>query len=190
MTGEVHRRVMDEVISPAIRGLAEDGIDYRGFLYAGLMIDRDGTPRVLEFNCRMGDPETQPIMMRLRGDLAALCIAAADGRLGEADTAGLWDERVALGVVLASRGYPGAYEKGEVITGLDAAAGADARVFHAGTRLENGEVLSDGGRVLCAVGLGEDVAGAARQAYAVASRIEWPSRYYRTDIGHRALGRR
>ncbi len=190
VTSAVHERVMDEVIRPAIDGLRADGIDYQGFLYAGLMIGDDGAPRVLEFNCRMGDPETQPIMMRLRSDLAEMCLAAAQRRLHE--VAAQWDARVALGVVLAARGYPERYAKGERIGGLDAAAAQAAlgKVFHAGTRLgDDSAVLSDGGRVLCAVGLGDDVAGAARAAYRLVDCIEWPGMYCRRDIGHRAIAR-
>jgi phosphoribosylamine--glycine ligase len=186
----MHQRVMDQVIMPAIDGLRRDGVDYRGFLYAGLMIGADGVPRVLEFNCRMGDPETQPIMMRLRSDLATLCEAAATGRLEGVQAQ--WDERTALGVVLASQGYPGSYPKDEVITGLgsvEAGPTAAGKVFHAGTRLRGGDVLTAGGRVLCAVGLGEDIAAAREQAYDLAQRINWPSRYFRTDIGHRAIAR-
>lgn len=187
----LHERVLREVMTPAVRGLARDGVAYRGFLYAGLMISPGGEPRVLEFNCRLGDPETQPILMRLRSDLAALCLAAAEGRL--ADMRAQWDARAALGVVLASRGYPERYPVDEAITGLpspgEAAGCPDARVFHAGTRLDGERVLTSGGRVLCVMGMGSDVAEAAREAYALADRIDWPSKFLRRDIGYRALRR-
>jgi phosphoribosylamine--glycine ligase len=188
---EVYQRVMREVIEPALNGMRSDGIDYRGFLYAGLMIDSQGNPRVLEFNCRLGDPETQPILMRLRSDFAAMTLAAATGRLHEIEAD--WDPRVALGVVLAAAGYPGDYATGEAIQGLattDGGAMADGKLFHAGTRLEDNRVVSAGGRVLCAVGLGDDVAMAAEQAYRLADGVKWPSRYCRRDIGYRAIARR
>ncbi|MEO0421099.1 MAG: phosphoribosylamine--glycine ligase [Pseudomonadota bacterium] len=192
VTDEVNERVMRNVIRPAIEGLAKDGVVFRGFLYAGLMIDPKGEAKVLEFNCRLGDPETQPILMRLRSDLAALCLAAAQGRLGELADAVSWDPRTALGVVLASKGYPGDYPKGSPITDLPPASeteDADGKVFHAGTKLQDDQVVSSGGRVLCAVGLGEDVAQAAKRAYALTEQISWVDKYYRRDIGHRAMQR-
>jgi phosphoribosylamine--glycine ligase len=188
VTPAVHDRAMREVIWPTVRGLAAEGTPYTGFLYAGLMVAPDGTPNVLEFNCRFGDPETQPIMARLRSDLVDLCEAALDGRLDEVDAR--WDPRAAVGVVLAAAGYPDTPRKGDVIAGLDEAAALPGKVFHAGTRLdERGRVLTSGGRVLCAVGLGESVAAAQAQAYALAGRIRWNGLQYRRDIGWRAVAR-
>ncbi|APZ44187.1 phosphoribosylamine--glycine ligase [Acidihalobacter ferrooxydans] len=184
ITPELHARVMREVIEPTVAGLASEGMPYTGFLYAGLMIDADGNPRALEFNCRFGDPETQPIMLRLRSDLVALIDAALDGRLDQARTD--WDARVALGVVLAARGYPGTYAKGEDLGPLPIDR-ADRKLFHAGTRFDDTRVLSDGGRVLCATALGDDFAAARDAAYALVNEVTWPGKYYRTDIGHRAL---
>ena len=182
-----HARILREVIEPTIRGLAADGTPYTGFLYAGLMIAPDGTPNVLEFNCRLGDPETQPIMMRLESDLTALCEAALEARLdGERAR---WDPRAALGVVMAAAGYPESGRRGDVIEGLERAAQLPGKVFHAGTRLEAGRVLTNGGRVLCAVGLGGSIAAAQRQAYALVDAVHWPGMQYRRDIGHRALAR-
>jgi phosphoribosylamine---glycine ligase len=183
----VHERIMREVITPTVAGLAADGTPYTGFLYAGLMIGRDGTPRVLEFNCRCGDPETQPLMMRLDSDLTLLCEAALAGRLDTVHAE--WDARAALGVVLAAEGYPDSVRKGDVIEGLERAAQLPGKIFHAGTRLEGGRVLTNGGRVLCAVGLGGDVAAAQRAAYALVDSVRWPGRQYRHDIGARALER-
>lgn len=187
VTPEVHARIMSEVIEPAVRGLTTEGEPYTGFLYAGLMIGADGTPRVLEFNCRFGDPETQPILMRLRSDLVALCLAAVDGRLGtEAD----WDPRSAVGVVLAAGGYPGDYARGDVIAGLDDAARIPGvKVFHAGTAERDGQVVTAGGRVLCVCGLGDSVSAAQRTAYDGVARISWRGMQHRTDIGHRAIAR-
>ena len=187
VTAAVHERAMREVMLPTVRALAAEGTPYTGFLYAGLMIDATGAPRVLEFNCRLGDPETQPILSRMRSDLTVLCEAAIDGRLAghEVD----WDPRVAVGVVLAAGGYPDESSKGEVIHGLDAAAALPGKVFHAGTALEGGRVVTNGGRVLCAVGLGDDVRAAQRQAYDLAAAIHWDGVRYRRDIGHRAIGR-
>ena len=187
VTEAVHRRVMDEIMLPTVRGLAADGIHYRGFLYAGLMIDDEGAPKVIEFNCRLGDPETQPILFRLRSDLAQLCLRSFDGTLGAAPIQ--WDSRAAVGVVMASRGYPGAYEKGKPISGLDTVLGEDAKVFHAGTRLENGKVLTDGGRVLCAVALGATVSAAAERAYETVAKVTWEGAFWRSDIGYRAMQR-
>jgi phosphoribosylamine---glycine ligase len=187
VTPAQHARIMREVIEPTIRGLAADGMAYRGFLYAGLMIAADGTPNVLEFNCRLGDPETQPILMRLQSDLTLLCEAALDGRLDRLSAE--WDTRAALGVVMAAAGYPGQVRTDDVIEGLERAAQLPGKIFHAGTRLEAGRVLTSGGRVLCAVGLGADVVGAQRAAYTLAAAVHWPGVHYRRDIGYRAVER-
>jgi phosphoribosylamine---glycine ligase len=187
VSAEMQQRILDRVIQPTLDGLREDGIAYSGFLYAGLMITPDGIPKVIEFNCRMGDPETQPIMMRLRSDLVSLCQATLDGTLG--DQSAEWDPRASLGVVMAAGGYPATYRKGDTISGLPAGDEKDCKVFHAGTTLANGAVLTDGGRVLCVVGLGESVAAAQQRAYACVSAIRWQGVYYRNDIGHRAIGR-
>ncbi len=186
-TPEIHARIMREVIEPTIRGLAQDGTPYTGFLYAGLMIAPDGTPNVIEFNCRFGDPEAQPVMARLQTDLTVLCEAALEGRLNTVRAQ--WDPRAALGVVMAAEGYPDSLRKGDVIEGLDAAAAMPGKVFHAGTRLEAGKVITNGGRVLCAVGLGESVSQAQAQAYALADSIRWTGVQYRRDIGYRAIAR-
>ena len=167
--------------------MAAEGTPYTGFLYAGLMIASDGTPKVLEFNCRFGDPETQPILFRLRSDLLELVEAALDGKLNV--VAADWDPRIAVGVVLAAGGYPESYRKGDVIDGLPASPPEHLKVFHAGTRLDDGQVLTSGGRVLCAVALGETTAEAQAEAYELVSRIHWPDVYYRTDIGYRAVAR-
>ena len=187
VTDELHRRIMDEVIWPTVRGMAADGKPYSGFLYAGIMIAPDGSPRVLEYNVRFGDPETQPIMLRLKSDLVELCEAALDRRLDQVRAE--WDARASLGVVLAAGGYPGSYEKGHVISGLDAVQGNDVQVFHAGTRLEGTDIVTTGGRVLCVCALGEDVAEAQRRAYAAVDKISWKDVYFRRDIGHRAIAR-
>jgi phosphoribosylamine--glycine ligase len=187
VTGAVHRRVMEEVMLPTVRGLLADGIHYRGFLYAGLMIDPSGAPKVVEFNCRLGDPETQPILFRLRSDLVALVLQCFDGTLGR-DVID-WDERAAVGVVMAARGYPDAYERGAPISGLDAADGSDVKIFHAGTRLDDGTVVTDGGRVLCAVALGDDVRAAREVAYEAVGKVHWDGAFWRTDIGYRAVQR-
>ena len=187
VTPQIHDRVLHEVIKPTVRGMAAEGRPYTGFLYAGLMISADGTPRVLEYNCRFGDPETQPVMMRLRSDLLVLLEAAVEGRLDGAQAQ--WDPRVALGVVMAAAGYPGPYRKGDVICGLDVKTGPEQKVFHAGTVVSDGEVLTAGGRVLCATALGDSVAEAQRLAYALARSISWNGVQYRTDIGHRAIAR-
>jgi len=188
VTPAIERRIMDEVIRPTIDGLAADGVDYLGFLYAGLMIDGSGAPRVLEFNCRFGDPETQPIMARLQSDLVELCEAALDGRL--ADAKAEWDPRASLGVVMAAGGYPEDYRRGDAIEGLDRAAALEGvKVFHAGTRREGDRVLTAGGRVLCVVGLGDGVTAARDAAYRGVDRIRWDGAYFRRDIGHRAIAR-
>ena len=187
VTAAVHERVMREIMVPTVRGLAADGIHYRGFLYAGLMIDAAGQPRVIEFNCRLGDPETQPILFRLRSDLVDVCLQCFDGTLGEEPLD--WDSRATIGVVMASRGYPDSYDKGHAISGLEQVAGADVKVFHAGTRLDGNTVVTDGGRVLCVVGAGRGVRAARDAAYAGVRQITWDGAFYRTDIGHRALSR-
>ena len=187
VTREVHDRVMREVMVPTVRGLAADGIHYRGFLYAGLMIDGAGQPRVIEFNCRLGDPETQPIVFRLRSDLLDVCSSCFDGTLGEKPLD--WDPRATVGVVMASRGYPDAYDKGRPIAGLERVTRPDTKVFHAGTRLDNGRVVTDGGRVLCVVGAGDTVRAACDAAYSGVREITWDGAFYRTDIGHRAIAR-
>jgi len=183
----MHRRIMAEVIEPTVNGLNAEGIDYLGFLYAGLMITADGTPKVLEYNCRFGDPETQPIIMRLDTDLLRLCEAAVDGRLNTEDLH--WRPEAALGVVMAAGGYPGDYEKGHPIEGLEAVDAPDVKVFHAGTRQHDGRVVTDGGRVLCVTALGATVNQARERAYRVVESIHWPGAFYRRDIGSRALER-
>jgi phosphoribosylamine--glycine ligase len=187
VTQQVHDRAMNEVMWPTVRALAAEGTPYIGFLYAGLMIAADGTPKVLEFNCRLGDPETQPILARMRSDITVLCDAALDGRLSSATVD--WDPRAAVGVVLAAGGYPDAVRKGDVIHGLDAAARLPGKVFHAGTALDGDAVVTSGGRVLCAVGLGLTVRAAQRQAYDLAGAICWDGLQYRKDIGYRAIAR-
>ena len=187
VTAEIERRIMDEVIRPTLAGMKSDGNNYVGFLYAGLMIMADGTPKVIEFNCRFGDPETQPIMARLKSDLAALCKATLDGDLD--DQSADWDPRAALGVVMAAGGYPGSYEKGKTVSGLDAVDGENQKVFHAGTARSGDAIVTSGGRVLCVVGLGDSVGAAATTAYDAVTKIRWDDVYYRTDIGHRAIGR-
>jgi phosphoribosylamine--glycine ligase len=185
MTPALHARIMQEVIEPTLRGLKEDGSPYTGFLYAGLMIGPDGAPQVLEFNCRCGDPEAQAILMRLSSDLPALCEAALDGRLAEAEAR--WDPRAALGVVMAAGGYPEHYHRGDAIEGLEEAAKLPGKVFHAGTRLDGGHIVTNGGRVLCAVGLGDSIGAARLQAYDLVHAIHWQLVQYRRDIGHRAI---
>ncbi|HBL7018446.1 phosphoribosylamine--glycine ligase [Serratia marcescens] len=187
VTDEIHQRAMDQVIWPTVRGMAAEGNTYVGFLYAGLMISADGQPKVIEFNCRFGDPETQPIMLRLRSDLVELCLAGAEGRLNEKSSD--WDERPALGVVLAAGGYPGDYRNGEVIQGLPQQESADGKVFHAGTRLQGDDVVTSGGRVLCVTALGDTVAQAQQRAYQLAEGIQWPGSFCRKDIGYRAIAR-
>lgn len=188
VTDTVHQRVMEQVIYPTVKGMDQEGNRYQGFLYAGLMIDKAGNPKVIEFNCRFGDPETQPIMMRLQSDLVALCLAGAKGELAGKDS--LWDERPALGIVIAAGGYPGDYRNGDVISGLPTSEAADSKVFHAGTKLNQaGEVVTAGGRVLCVTALGNDITKAQAKAYEVAKTINWSGSFYRNDIGYRAIAR-
>jgi len=187
VTPEIHDRIMAEVIEPTVKGMAADGRPYTGFLYAGLMIDADGAPRVVEYNCRFGDPETQPILMRLQSDLIPLCEAALDGCLDTVDVQ--WDNRAAVGVVLAAGGYPETYRKGDIISGLDVADGENCKVFHAGTSQRDNHVVTAGGRVLCATALGDTVAEAQAKAYEMIDKISWQDMYYRTDIAYRAIAR-
>ncbi len=188
VTDEVHQRAMDQVIWPTVRGMAAEGNTYTGFLYAGLMIDKLGNPKVIEFNCRFGDPETQPIMLRLQSDLVELCLAACDGKLNE--TTSKWDERPSLGVVMAAGGYPADYRNGDVIHGLPLEEVADGKVFHAGTRLrEDDMVTTSGGRVLCVTALGDTVAQAQKRAYELMKDIHWEGSFSRSDIGYRAIAR-
>ena len=187
VTPEIEARIMNEVIRPTLAGMKSDGHPYLGFLYAGLMIMADGTPKVIEFNCRMGDPETQPIMSRLKSSLTDICLATLNG--GLADVEADWDSRAALGVVMAAGGYPASYEKGKVISGLDTADSDTQKVFHAGTASDGDAIVTSGGRVLCVVGLGDSVAAAAAEAYAAVDKIDWDAVYVRRDIGHRAIAR-
>jgi phosphoribosylamine--glycine ligase len=187
VTDGVYARIMDEVIMPTVRGMAAEGLPYTGFLYAGLMIMADGTPKVIEYNCRFGDPETQPIMLRMQSDLVAHCLAALEGRLDEETTS--WDPRSSVGVVLAAGGYPGSYAKGDVIDGLPETESNDAKVFHAGTALADGKVVTAGGRVLCATALGDTVAQAQAAAYRLAAQVSWDGMFCRHDIGYRAIAR-
>ncbi|MBU0566245.1 MAG: phosphoribosylamine--glycine ligase [Gammaproteobacteria bacterium] len=188
VTADVHKRVMDEVIYPTVRGMAAEGNVYTGFLYAGLMIDKAGQPKVIEFNCRFGDPETQPIMVRLESSLVLLVEAALAKALNKVEAT--WDPRPTVGVVLAAGGYPGDYAKGDVIEGLDDAAALDGKVFHAGTALnDQGQVVTAGGRVLCATAIGRTVSEAQQQAYRLAEKIHWNGCFYRKDIGYRAISR-
>jgi phosphoribosylamine--glycine ligase len=187
VTDEVFTRIMQEVIEPTVKGMASEGHPYTGFLYAGLMIDSSGTPKVIEYNCRFGDPETQPIMLRLKSDLVGLCLLACNKQLD----AGLieFDERAAVGVVLAAGGYPGSYAKGTEIFGLEEAAKLDGKVFHAGTAIQDDKIVTSGGRVLCATALGNTVSEAQQNAYALVEKINWDGVMYRTDIAYRAIER-
>jgi len=187
VTPELHARAMKEVIEPTIRGMQQEGHDYTGFLYAGLMIGADGTPKVLEYNCRFGDPETQPIMLRLKSDLVELVEAALDGKLDQASVN--WDPRASLGVVMAAGGYPDSYAKGKEIHGLDEVDSDTVKVFHAGTAEKDGAVVTNGGRVLCVTALGSTVSEAQQRAYEAVNRISWEDAYFRTDIGYRAVAR-
>ncbi|MBS3803493.1 MAG: phosphoribosylamine--glycine ligase [Oleiphilaceae bacterium] len=187
VTDAVHRRIMEEVIYPTIQGMAAEGHPYTGFLYAGLMIDPQGAPKVIEFNCRFGDPETQPIMLRMQSDMVELCQAATRGTLDRCQS--LWDDRAAVGVVLAAGGYPGSYRKGDVIEGLPQQEAPGEKIFHAGTRLEDEQVVTHGGRVLCATALGKTVTEARDRAYQLAGKVHWDGVYYRHDIAYRAISR-
>lgn len=187
VTDEIHQRIMEQVIWPTVRGMAAEGNTYVGFLYAGLMISPSGELKVIEFNCRLGDPETQPLMLRLRSDLVELCLAGAEGKLKGKSSA--WDERPALGIVLAAGGYPGNYRHGDIIHGLPQQESADSKVFHAGTRLQGKEVFTNAGRVLCVTALGETIAQAQQHAYQLAAAIQWQDHFYRKDIGYRAIAR-
>ena len=187
VTPDIYQRIISEVIEPTVAGMQAEGNRYRGFLYAGLMIMADGTPKVIEYNCRFGDPETQPILMRLQSDLVEHCLAAIDGRLNAEQAQ--WDPRPAVGVVLAAGGYPGDYAKGLPIDGLAAPAAADSKLFHAGTALADGQVVTSGGRVLCATALGATIGQAQQQAYRLAEQVSWQGSFYRRDIGWRAIAR-
>ncbi len=187
VTPEVHQRIMEQVIQPTIQGMAAEGNDYTGFLYAGLMISPEGQPKVIEYNCRFGDPETQPIMMRLQSDLVSLCQSALDHSLDQMSTE--WDSRASVGVVLAAGGYPGSYEKGKPISGLENGNTDDAKAFHAGTRLNGEQIVTNGGRVLCATALGNSVTEAQQKAYELADKISWDGMFCRKDIAYRAIAR-
>jgi len=183
----MHARIMSDVIVPTVEGMKSDGYPYTGFLYAGIMIGEDGTPKVLEYNCRFGDPETQPIMMRLQSDLAELCLAAIDKRLDQVTAQ--WDERAAVGVVLAAGGYPESYTKGHQIEGLDGSDTSDCKTFQAGTAINSGKVVTSGGRVLCVTALGNSVTEAQKAAYQSAAKISWDGMFCRSDIAYRAIAR-
>ncbi|MBD1564549.1 phosphoribosylamine--glycine ligase [Vibrio sp. S12_S33] len=188
VTAEIHDRVMQEVIYPTVRGMAVEGNPYTGFLYAGLMIDAAGTPKVIEYNCRFGDPETQPIMMRMQSDLVELCLAAIDGKLDQMESK--WDPRASIGIVLAAGGYPADYAKGDVISGLPQQEVEGEKIFHAGTTNNDaGDVVTNGGRVLCATALGNSVSEAQQRAYALTKQVSWNGMFYRNDIGYRAIAR-
>ena len=187
VTSAIFNRVMEQIIYPTVKGMASEGNTYTGFLYAGLMIDQRGNPKVIEFNCRFGDPETQPIMMRLQSDLVELCLAAVNGKLDSIQSK--WDPRPALGVVMAANGYPGKYTTHDEIHGLPLNSTPDSKVFHAGTVLENGKVYTHGGRVLCVTALGNSVLQAQQHAYALLKPIHWRGCFYRHDIGYRAIER-
>ncbi|WP_409422038.1 phosphoribosylamine--glycine ligase [Pseudaeromonas sp. ZJS20] len=187
VTDEIHARIMERVIYPTVRGMAAEGNVYTGFLYAGLMIDAAGNPKVIEFNCRFGDPETQPIMLRMRSDLVALCLAACAGELDKQEA--VYDSRAAVGVVLAAANYPGEPQKGDVIRGLDAGNNVDVKLFQAGTAQRGDEVVTAGGRVLCATALGHTVLEAQQKAYELAKQVSWDGAFYRSDIGYRAIAR-
>ena len=187
VTPEIHRRVMERIIMPTVRGMAAEGNVYTGFLYAGLMIDAAGNPKVIEFNCRFGDPETQPIMLRMQSDLVELCLAGCAGKLDQKEA--VYDSRAAVGVVLAAANYPGEPQKGDVISGLDAGNNVDIKLFQAGTSELNGQVVTNGGRVLCATALGHSVLEAQQKAYELAKQVSWNGMFYRHDIGYRAIAR-
>ena len=185
VTQEIHDLVMRDVINPTLKGMADDGLPYTGFLYAGLMISKDNSVKVLEYNCRFGDPETQPIMMRMKSDLVELCNAALEGNLDK--TTSDWDDRAALGVVIAAGGYPDTYQKGDIISGLSNTDQADKKIFHAGTQQQGDNIVTSGGRVLCACALGETIQEAQAKAYELVDTIQWDNMFYRTDIGFKAL---
>ena len=187
VTDAVHQRIMDEVIYPTVQGMAAEGNRYTGFLYAGLMIDASGAPKVIEYNCRFGDPETQPIMLRLQSDLVSLCLAALNGELDKATVE--WDQRASVGVVLAAGGYPASYPKGDAISGLPTTETAGEKVFHAGTARNGDDIVTNGGRVLCATALGDSVKEAQERAYKLAEKITWSGVNYRSDIAYRAIAR-
>ncbi|MFZ5661413.1 MAG: phosphoribosylamine--glycine ligase [Pseudomonadota bacterium] len=187
VTPDVHARILREIVEPTVRGMAADGVPFTGFLYAGLMIDRSGAPKVIEFNVRFGDPETQPVMLRLQSDLLDLVEAAIDGRLN--DVQAQWNPRPSLGVVMAAAGYPGTPRTGDIINEWDAPLPEDVKVFHAGTRLEGGHVVTAGGRVLTVCALGDTVAAAQRKAYEAVAGISWTGEFHRHDIGWRAIER-
>ena len=187
VTPEIYDRIMTEVIEPTVKGMAAEGHPYTGFLYAGVMISKNGTPNVLEYNCRFGDPETQPIILRLKSDLIEMCLAAFERRLDQVEVE--WDDRAALGVVMAADGYPVSYDKGDVISGLPEHDQEGVKVFHAGTKIEKEQVVTNGGRVLCATALGLTVGEAKAKAYELTKGIRWKRVYYRTDIGYRAVAR-
>ena len=187
VTQEMHDRIMQEVIVPTVEGMKSDGYPYTGFLYAGIMIDANGVPKVLEYNCRFGDPETQPIMMRLQSDLAELCLAAIDKKLDQVTAQ--WDPRAAVGIVLAAGGYPESYAKGSVISGLDNCDTPACKTFQAGTAMADGNVVTAGGRVLCVTALGDTVTEAQKLAYQSVEKISWDGMFCRTDIGYRAIAR-
>jgi phosphoribosylamine--glycine ligase len=187
VTDAIHNLVMESIILPTVQGMIDEGSPYKGFLYAGLMIDKQGHPKVIEFNCRFGDPETQPIMLRLTSDLANLCVLACEGKLNEASIT--FDPRAAVGVVLAAGGYPQGYGKGKVISGLENVSAQMGKVFHAGTEMSLDKTVTSGGRVLCATALGETVTAAARNAYDIVDKISWDNMYYRKDIGYKAISR-
>jgi len=187
VTPEMHDRIMQMVVKPTVKGMRDEGNTFTGFLYAGVMINAEGIPKVLEYNVRFGDPETQPIMMRLKSDLVQHCLDAIDGKLDKAETQ--WDDRISVGVVLAAGGYPDSYAKGDIISGLENTETETTKVFHAGTAEKDGNIVTNGGRVLCAVALGNSVTEAQARAYEVVKKIHWNNIYYRTDIGHRAIAR-
>ena len=185
LNDDIYERVMKEVIEPTVKGMADEGCPYTGFLYAGIMVLDDGTPSVLEYNCRFGDPETQPILLRLKSDLVEMCLASIEGRLDQVEA--LWDERASLGVVMAAGGYPEKYNKGDVISGLPEKENSDLKVFHAGTAMKDGKVVTSGGRVLCVTALGKNVGEAQKKAYDLVKKIKWNNVYFRNDIGYRAV---
>ncbi|EAS42104.1 phosphoribosylamine--glycine ligase [Photobacterium profundum] len=187
VTQAIHDRVMEEVIYPTVRGMAAENTPYTGFLYAGLMVMADGTPKVIEYNCRFGDPETQPIMLRLQSDLVELCLAAIDQKLDTVESK--WDPRAAMGIVLAAGGYPADYAKGAIISGLPQQDVAGEKVFQAGTASNNGAIVTNGGRVLCATAMGDSVSDAQKRAYALTKQISWDGMFHRDDIGYRAIAR-